>query len=76
MQRGEAHLSSRDAFSQPMGCNATPGTSVLASEQLHNVKSLVWGLEGAELYPLPTSTQTADLLSVWFALADPGSLQL
>lgn len=31
MQKGEAHLlSSRDALSQSMECNATPGWSVLA----------------------------------------------
>lgn len=65
MQRREAHLlSSRDALSQPVERNATPGRSLLASEQLHNIKPLVWGLEEAELYQLPTSTPIT-LLSVW-----------
>lgn len=73
MQGREAHLPScRDALGQPTECNAPPGTSVLASEQLHNVKPSVWGLEGAELYQLSTYTQRIAHLSVWFSLARPG----
>lgn len=75
IQRGEAHLlSSRVALGQPMECNAPPGTSVLASSSY--TTPLVGGLEGAELYHWPTFTQKAALLSVWFGLAGPGSLQL